>query len=209
MRNFSYDTMEHKLKELEYEYDALEPVMDEETVRIHHDKHLQGYVNKLNEALKNNPELQEKTPEELISNLNEIPKSIRQAVINHGGGVSNHNLFFSILKKDTEISGKIKEAIESEFSSFENFKEKLSKEATTQFGSGWAWLVLTKDKKLKITKSNNQDSPLSNNEIPLIAIDVWEHSYYLKYQNKRPEYIENFFKIINWDKINKLYEQNL
>lgn len=202
MKPISY--MTHELIKLPFEFDALEPYMDKETVEIHYSKHHQGYVNNLNKALENHKELQEKQVEDLLLNLNEIPEEIRQAVINQGGGVFNHNLFWNVLKKDIELSGEIKDAINETFGSFDKFKEELTKAATTVFGSGWAWLAL-KDKKLVIEKTKNQDSVISNRLIPILALDVWEHSYYLKYQNRRPEYIENFFKIIDWEKVNELY----
>ena len=195
-----------ELMNLPYEPNALEPEMDEETVKIHHGKHHQGYVNKLNKAIENYPELGDKSAEWLLKNLDSISDEIKQAVINNGGGVYNHNLFWNILKKGTEFSGEIADAINERFGSFDAFKEEFSNAATTLFGSGWAWLVL-KDNKLEIVQTKNQESVISNDMIPLLAIDVWEHSYYLKYQNKRPEYVENFFSIINWEKVNELYLQ--
>jgi Fe-Mn family superoxide dismutase len=196
--------MTHELKPLPYPYDSLEPYIDKETMEIHHDKHHRTYVNKLNNALEKNPELFEKKVEELLGDLNSIPEGIRQAVINHGGGTYNHNFFWSILKKDVNPEGEIFEEIKKVFGSFEEFKKSFSDAATTLFGSGWAWLVL-KDGKLEITQTKNQNSPISDGAVPLIAIDVWEHAYYLKYQNKRPEYIENFFNVINWEKVNELF----
>jgi len=198
--------MTHKLKPLGYAYDALEPHIDKETMEIHYSKHHQGYVNKLNTALEKNPELQEKSVEELLTNLNSVPENLRQNVINNGGGVYNHNFFWEILKKDVERKGEILDEINKKFSSFENFKKIFSDAATMVFGSGWAWLVYNKEKKeLEIFHSKNQDSPISFNLIPIIGLDVWEHAYYLKYQNKRPDYIEAFFQIINWEKANQLF----
>lgn len=196
--------MTHELQKLPFAYDALEPHMDKETVEIHYSKHHQGYVNKLNAAIKDYPELEGKSVEELLENLDNISEKIKQGVINNGGGVYNHNLFWAILKKDTEFSGEIKNAIIEKFTSLENFKKEFGDAAATVFGSGWAWLVLNKNE-LEIVKTSNQDSVISNGMIPLITLDVWEHSYYLKYQNRRPEYIENFFSIINWEKVNELY----
>lgn len=196
--------MVHELIQLPFETNALEPHMDKETVEIHHDKHHQAYVNKLNDAIKNYPELEDKTVEWLLENLDSISIEIRQAVINHGGGVYNHNFFWNILKKGTEFSGEIAEAINAKFGSFDKFKEEFTKASTTLFGSGWAWLVLNNNE-LEIVQTRNQESVISNRMIPLIAIDVWEHSYYLKYQNRRPEYVENFFSIIDWNKVNELY----
>jgi len=202
--------MIHKLPELGYEYDALEPFIDAKTMEIHYSKHHQAYVNKLNTALEkvNNENLNKKSVKELLENLDEIPESIRQAVINHGGGHYNHSLFWQILKKDIELSGEIKELIENNFESFDKFKEEFSNAAMTQFGSGWAWLVYNpENKKLEITKTLNQDSPISKGLIPVLGLDVWEHAYYLKYQNKRNEYIEAFFSIINWEKVNELIKK--
>ncbi len=196
--------MSHKLPELGYDYDALEPHIDARTMTIHHSKHHQAYINKLNAALENNPELHDKSAEELISDLSAIPESIRGAVRNHGGGTANHTFFWSIMKKDVKISGSIEEAINKSFGSFDAFKEKFSTTAGTFFGSGWAWLV-TDGTKLEIIGTPNQDSPLSNGLTPLIALDVWEHAYYLKYQNMRPDYVEAFFNVINWDKVNELF----
>jgi len=196
--------MTHELQKLPFTYDALEPHMDKETVEIHYNKHHQGYVNKLNAVLESYPELQDKTVEELLKSLDDISEKIRQSVINNGGGVYNHNLFWNILKKDTKFSGEIKDAIIKKFTSLETFKEEFSNAAATVFGSGWAWLVLNNNE-LEIVKTSNQDSVISKGMIPLITLDIWEHSYYLKYQNRRPEYIENFWRIINWEKVNELY----
>lgn len=191
-----------KLPKLDYAYDALEPFIDRRTMEIHHSKHHQGYVNKLNKALEKHPELQDKDVKELLKDIADIPADIRIAVNNSGGGHANHTLFWSILKKDVLITGEIKEAIEKDFSSFEHFKEDFTKAAASVFGSGWAWLVVH-DGHLEIMTTPNQDSPLSEGKIPILGIDVWEHAYYLKYQNKRPEYIEAFFNVINWDQVNE------
>lgn len=193
---------EHKLPELGYEYDALEPHIDEQTMKIHHSKHHQGYVDKLNTALEGYDELKEKDVEELLKDLDTIPEEIRKAVINTGGGHANHSFFWQVLKKDVTFGGEIAEAINQKFGSFEKFKEEFTKAATTLFGSGWAWLVLNKGE-LEIINTLNQDSPLSNGKVPLLCIDVWEHAYYLKYQNKKAEYVEAFFNIINWDRVNE------
>lgn len=196
--------MTHELQKLPFAYDALEPHMDKETIEIHYSKHHQGYVNKLNAAIADYPELADKSVEELLKNLDSLSEKIKQAVINNGGGVYNHNLFWSTLKKGVEFSGEIKDAIIEKFGSFDNFKKEFSDAAATVFGSGWTWLVLNNNE-LEIIKTSNQDSVISDGMIPLLTLDVWEHSYYLKYQNKRPEYIENFFSIINWEKVNELY----
>lgn len=204
MNSVSY--MKYEPDKLEYSYDALEPYIDKETMEIHYSKHYFTYVSKLNAALEKNPELYKKSVEELLKNLNSIPEEIRQAVINNGGGTYNHGFFWKILKKDVEAKGKIVDEIKNRFGSFDEFKTKFSEAATKVFGSGWAWLVYNKkEKNIEIIPTSNQDSPVSKGLIPLLGIDVWEHAYYLKYQNKRPEYIENFFKVINWDKVNEFY----
>lgn len=196
--------MTFTLDPLPYDYDSLEPFIDEKTMQIHHDKHHQGYIDKLNTALEGHDDLQAKSIEDILSDLNSIPEDIRTAVQNNGGGHANHSLFWSILKKDVALYGDIQNAISQAFGSFENFKDEFTKAATTRFGSGWAWLVLS-DGQLEITSTANQDSPLSQGKTPILGLDVWEHAYYLKYQNKRPEYIEAFFNIINWDRVNENY----
>ena len=198
--------MSYTLMPLPYSYDALEPYLDAQTMEIHYSKHHQGYVNNLNKALEQNPELAAKSPEKLLSDLNAIPENIRASVRNQGGGVANHNLFWQVLKPDVNFSGPAADKAAEAFSGYEGFKEQFSKVAVGQFGSGWAWLVMNGDK-LEIMATANQDSPLSLGKTPILGIDVWEHAYYLKYQNRRPEYIEAFFKVINWDKVNELYEQ--
>jgi len=199
--------MTHTLPKLPYAYSALEPYIDAKTMEIHYTKHHQGYVDKLNKALENNKELQNKDIEEILSNIDSIPKEIKNAIINNGGGHVNHSLFWEILSsKKQSPEGEIKKAIEKEFSSFEKFKEQFINVAMTRFGSGWAWLVLN-DGKLEIMSTPNQDSPIMDSKIPILGLDVWEHAYYLKYQNRRPEYIEAFFNIINWKKISELYEE--
>jgi len=197
------------LPELGYEYNALEPYIDEETMKIHHKKHHQAYIDKLNAALEKHPELHERRVRELVANLEEVPEDIRTAVRNHGGGHVNHEFFWQILKKNGGKlpEGKIGDAINKKFGSYEEFKKKFSDAALTRFGSGWAWLVVNKDKKLEVMSTANQDSPLSEGKKPVLGVDVWEHAYYLKYQNKRPEYIENFFNVINWEKVNEKYEE--
>ena len=197
--------MTHELIKLPYEYDALEPFMDKETVEIHYSKHHQGYVNKLNEVLKDHPEIKDLPIEELLSNTDAISESIKQKVINFGGGVFNHNLFWNILKKDVDPSGEILNAINEKFGSLEDFKKEFKQKSMTVFGSGWTWLVLNKQNELEIVQTKNQDSVISQGLKPLITIDVWEHAYYLKYKNKRDEFIDNFFQIINWEAVNKLF----
>lgn len=200
----AFSCMTYEPEKLEYSYDALEPYIDKETMEIHYSKHYFGYVKKLNAALENHSELAEKSITELLSDLNAIPEDIKKAVINNGGGTFNHGFFWPTLKKDVEAKGEIVEAIKEEFGSIDTFKEQFSKAAATVFGSGWAWLVYNPEKsKLEIVQTKNQDSPISYNLVPILGIDVWEHAYYLKYQNKRPEYIENFFNVINWEKVNE------
>ena len=196
--------MPHKLPKLPYGYDALEPFIDVQTMSIHHSRHHQTYVDKLNTALEKYPKLQKMTVEELLSDLNSVPEDIRTAVRNHGGGHANHTLFWSLLKKDVSFSGEIAEAIKAEFGGFDQFKKKFVATAAGVFGSGWAWLVLGA-KGLEIIGTANQDSPLSKGMIPLLAIDVWEHAYYLRYQNRRPDYLDAIFNAINWEKVNELY----
>lgn len=196
--------MAHELPKLPYAYDALEPFIDKETMTIHHTKHHQTYVTKLNEALANAPDLQNKSVEALVADLNSVPEAIRTAVRNHGGGHANHTFFWNILKKDAQLGGAVADAINSTFGSHDTFKERFTAAATGVFGSGWAWLVATGGK-LEIMTTPNQDSPLTQGKKPIIGIDVWEHAYYLKYQNRRPEYIAAFLNIINWDEVNKVF----
>ena len=196
--------MAYILPELGYAYNSLEPYIDERTMQIHHDKHHATYVKKLNEALEGHEELQNKPVEELIKNLNSISSEIRTAIKNHGGGHLNHSFFWKILKKNTNLGGEILNAIKKDFNSVDQFKEQFKKSALAQFGSGWAWLVLNPtNRKLEIINTSNQDSPITIGKIPLMCVDVWEHAYYLKYQNKRDEYLDNFFNVINWKAVNE------
>lgn len=197
--------MAYELPKLDYSYDALEPFIDARTMEIHHSKHHQSYVNKVNAAIEGKAALEAKSIDDLVADLSNVPDEIRTAVRNHGGGHSNHSFFWNILKKDTKFEGEVAEAINKEFGGFDQFKEKFSSTAAGQFGSGWGWLVLNKGK-LEVTSTANQDSPLTDGKTRLIAIDVWEHAYYLKYQNKRPDYIDAFFNVINWDAVNELYK---
>lgn len=191
------------MQELEYGYDALEPYIDEETMKVHHDKHYKAYFENFTKAIQGS-ELEGKDVKDILADLDSIPEEIKQSVINNGGGYFNHRFFWTILKKDVAFAGEIAEAVKEKFESFDKFKEEFSNAAKTQFGSGWAWLVLDNNE-LKIVKTSNQDSPISKEMIPLLAIDVWEHAYYLKYQNKRPDYVEAFFNVINWEKVNEYY----
>jgi len=198
--------MAHELIQLPFEANSLEPYMDEETINIHYGKHHQGYVNKLNKAIENYPELQDKTVEWLLENIADVSSEIRQKVINFGGGVFNHNFFWHILKKDVPFNpeSEIGKAIIEKFQTFDEFKKQFEEQANTLFGSGWTWLTL-KNNDLEIKQTINQESPISGKVIPLIAIDVWEHAYYLKYKNKRNEFTSNFWNILDWDKVNELY----
>ena len=196
--------MTHTLPELGYDYDALEPYIDAETMKIHHTRHHQTYVDKLNAALQGHDDLAGRSAEELISDLDKIPESIRAAVRNHGGGHANHSFFWQLLKKDSQPYGAVLEAIERDFGGYDSFKSEFSDKAALLFGSGWTW-VIVEDCKLSITTTPNQDSPLSQGKKPVLGLDVWEHAYYLKYQNRRPEYISAFFDIINWEKVNELF----
>ncbi len=197
--------MIYSLPALPWAYDALEPYIDEQTMRIHHTKHHQTYIDKLNAALEDHKDLQERNVEELIKDLNAIPDSIRTAVRNHGGGHANHSFFWPLLMKGVDFSGDIADAVTSKFSDFDTFKEKFSTAAALLFGSGWAWLVMNGEE-LEIMTTPNQDSPLSEGKIPILGLDVWEHAYYLKYQNRRPEYISAFFNVINWKKADESYK---
>lgn len=196
--------MTFKLPELPYAYDALEPAIDQKTMEIHHSKHHNGYVTKLNKAVEGT-ELADKTIEDLIAHLDQVPNDIQTAVRNNGGGHLNHQLFWEALQPPTEDNqpqGDLKDKIEASFGSFSDFKEAFSEAAAGQFGSGWAWLA-EKDGQLKVIGTPNQDNPISDGWNPLLGIDVWEHAYYLNYQNRRPDYIEAFWTIINWDKVSE------
>lgn len=187
---------------LPYAYEALEPFFDAPTMVIHHDKHHQTYVDKLNAALENEPEWQGKDLVGILSHLDAVPEKIRTAVRNYGGGHWNHSFFWPLLKKETTLTGLIDKAIKKNFGDFEKFKADFSQSAIGLFGSGWTWLVFDNGK-LKIMNTVNQDTPLSQGFKPILVLDVWEHAYYLKYQNRRPEYIEAFFQVINWDQVNQ------
>lgn len=200
------------LPALNYGFDALEPVIDQKTMEIHHGKHHQTYVTNLNAALEGHEELKGKTLEELLANLGTLPAPIQTAVRNNGGGHLNHSLFWEILttpKEDNAPTGDLAEAINQKFGSFENFQDEFTQAATGRFGSGWAWLVVNNQNEITITSTPNQDNPIMVGETAILGLDVWEHAYYLTYQNRRPEYIANFFKVINWDVVSRNYEKAL
>lgn len=193
------------LPDLPYAYDALEPYIDEETMHLHHDKHHNTYVNNVNAALAKHPEIGEDL-EQLLSDVETIPADIRQAVINNGGGHLNHALFWELMTPEkTEPSAALAADLEATFGSFEDFKAAFTTAATSRFGSGWAWLVVNKESKLEVMSTANQDTPISEGKTPILGIDVWEHAYYVKYRNVRPDYIKAFFSVINWNKVNELY----
>lgn len=196
------------LPELPYDYDALEPTIDKETMNIHHTKHHNTYVTNLNAALEGHSDLQDKSLEELISDLDSIPEEIRTAVRNNGGGHANHSLFWKIMSPNGggEPTGELADKINETFGSFDQFKEQFEQAAAGRFGSGWAWLVLDNGE-LKITSTPNQDSPIMEGQVPLLGLDVWEHAYYLNYQNRRPDYASAFWNVVNWDEVAKNYEE--
>jgi superoxide dismutase, Fe-Mn family len=198
--------MAFELPQLPYAYDALEPHIDKETMNIHHTKHHNTYVTNLNNALQGNDELLAKSVEEVIANLDAVPEAARTAVRNNGGGHANHSLFWQILAPNGggAPSGELADAINNKFGSFESFKEEFAKAATTRFGSGWAWLSVSNGE-LEVSSTPNQDSPLMEGKTPILGLDVWEHAYYLNYQNRRPDYISSFWNVVNWDEVSKRY----
>jgi superoxide dismutase, Fe-Mn family len=202
-----------ELPPLPYDVAALEPYIDAQTMRIHHEKHHQAYITNLKNALNKHPELLEKSVEELLRGITAIPDDIRTAVRNNGGGHHNHSLFWTIMASPRnggggEPSGKLAEAIKRTFGEFAKFKEQLGTAATSQFGSGWAWLMVSNGK-LEVAGRPNQDSPLMDNKVPILGIDVWEHAYYLKYQNRRPEYVTAWWNVVNWQEVARRYEAAL
>ena len=203
--------MAYQLPALPYAYDALEPHFDTQTMEIHHSKHHQAYVNNANAVLANLPEWEKLSAEELIARLAELPENVRTPLRNNAGGHANHSLFWQILKTGTTLQGKLKAAIERDFGSVEAFQAEFEKAAATRFGSGWAWLVY-EDGKLKVVSTANQDSPLIGQAVsgasgyPIIGLDVWEHAYYLKFQNRRPDYIKAFWQVVNWDEAARRFE---
>ncbi|PHM44711.1 superoxide dismutase [Xenorhabdus mauleonii] len=207
--------MSYSLPSLPYAYDALEPHFDKQTMEIHHTKHHQTYVTNTNTALEAFPELNKLDIDSLVQQLDKLPADKRNFVRNNAGGHSNHSLFWKGLKLGTELKGDLKAAIERDFGSIDSFKEKFEQAAATRFGSGWAWLVLKDDGKLAVVSTANQDSPLMGEEVagasgyPIVGLDVWEHAYYLKYQNRRPDYIKAFWHVVNWDEAAKRYEEKI
>lgn len=200
--------MSFELPKLNYDYNALEPSIDAQTMEIHHTKHHAGYVNKLNVALQDYPEFANMPIEDLLLHIDDVPEVIRQKVINNGGGHANHTLFWEILSPDGGGSptGEFAEELINQFGDFEGFKDEFSEKATSVFGSGWAFLILDNQGKLKIKRHSFQNSPLMHGNTPILGLDVWEHAYYLKYQNKRAAYVEAFWDIVDWKKVGELYE---
>jgi Fe-Mn family superoxide dismutase len=201
--------MAHELPPLPYAYDALEPHIDQQTMTLHHDKHHQAYVNNLNAALEKYPDLQNKSPEELIRDLNSVPDDIRAAVRNNGGGHVNHTMFWQIMGPNGggEPTGALADAITQAFGSFEDFKKQFNDAGVKRFGSGWAWLVRNSSGQLQIVSTANQDNPLSECHFPILGNDVWEHAYYLKYQNRRPDYLAAWWNVVNWEEVSRRFEQ--
>ena len=199
--------MKHELPELPYAYDALEPFIDARTMEIHHGKHHNVYVTNLNAALDEEPALFDVRLDDLLTNLSSVPEALRGAIGNHGGGHANHSLFWSLMGKDKggEPVGELGEALGRTFGSFEQFQQQFASAAATRFGSGWAWLSRNRFGKLVVHSTANQDSPLSDGLTPLLALDVWEHAYYLKYQNRRPDYVAAWWHVVDWEKANDLY----
>ncbi|HLR08019.1 MAG TPA: superoxide dismutase [Bacillota bacterium] len=197
-----------ELPELPYAYDALEPHIDKETMNIHHTKHHNTYVTKLNDAIEGHADLESKSLEDLVSNLEAVPEDIRTAVRNNGGGHANHSLFWKVMSPNGggEPKGELADKINSTFGSFEKFKEEFETAAKGRFGSGWAWLVVNNGE-LEVMSTPNQDSPLMEGKTPILGLDVWEHAYYLKYQNRRPDYISAFWNVVNWDEVEKNYNE--
>jgi Fe-Mn family superoxide dismutase len=199
---------EFSLPPLPYSNDALEPTIDNQTMQIHHDRHHGAYVTNLNAALKDHPNLQNKSIEDLLRGINDVPEAIRTAVRNNGGGHANHTLFWEIMKPggSKEPTGALAAAINSTFGSFENLKAQVNDAGAKRFGSGWAWLVQDASGKLSVISTANQDSPIMEGLTPIMGIDVWEHAYYLKYQNRRPDYLAAWWNVANWDEIGKRFK---
>jgi Fe-Mn family superoxide dismutase len=201
--------MAFEVEPLQYDYNALEPYIDEQTMRLHHDKHYATYVTNLNGAIDKHPELGNKGLEELIRGINDVPEDVRTVVRNNGGGALNHAMFWRIMgpNKGGEPTGAIAGVINQNFGGFENFKAQFNDAGAKRFGSGWAWLIRTSGGQYQITSTANQDSPFMDGNYPIFGNDVWEHAYYLKYQNRRPEYLQNWWNVINWDEVNNRLQQ--
>src|SRR5205807_4423410 len=201
--------MVFELPPLPYDYSALEPYIDTQTMQLHHDKHHQAYVTNLNNALKDQAQVASLSLEDLMRRINEVPDSIRTAVRNNGGGHINHTMFWQIMKPNGggEPTGALTSAIQSTFGSFDAFKTAFNDAGVKRFGSGWAWLILDSSGKLQITSTANQDSPFTDGNYPVMGNDVWEHAYYLKYQNRRPDYLNAWWNVVNWDEISRRYQQ--
>jgi Fe-Mn family superoxide dismutase len=199
--------MAFTLPPLPYDYSALEPHIDTETMQIHHDKHHAAYVNNLNAALESHPNIASQSIEDILRNINDVPEAVRQAVINNGGGHANHTLFWEIMGPNGggEPSGALGEAIAKAFGSFADFKAKVNDAGVKRFGSGWSWLVLDKSGTLQLYSTANQDSPLMQGHTPVLGVDVWEHAYYLKYKNLRPKYLETWWNTVNWEEVAKRF----
>lgn len=200
--------MAYVLPALPYAYEALEPHIDAKTMEIHHSKHHQTYINNINAGIQDTP-WEDLSVEQLVTQVHDVPTELKNNVMNNAGGHANHSLFWTIMSPQGggQPIGKIAAAIDAELGGFDAFKEAFTKAALTRFGSGWAWLTVTPDHKLLVESSANQDSPLMHGHIPVLALDVWEHAYYLKYQNRRPEYIAAFFNVVDWQEVNRRYEQ--
>ncbi|HLH62928.1 MAG TPA: superoxide dismutase [Ktedonobacteraceae bacterium] len=201
--------MAYELPPLPYDYNALEPYIDEETMHLHHDKHHQAYVNNLNAAVQSQAQFASMPVEQLIQHINELPENIRTAVRNNGGGHANHSMFWQIMKPNGggQPTGELANAINATFGSFDQFKAAFNDAGAKRFGSGWAWLVMDRNGNLQVTSTANQDSPLMEGLFPIMGNDVWEHAYYLKYQNRRPDYLNAWWNVVNWDEVEKRYQQ--
>ena len=200
--------MAHEVPPLPYDYNALEPHIDEQTMRIHHDKHHAAYVTNLNAALDKHPELQQKSIDDLLKSINSVPEDIRTAVRNNGGGHANHTMFWEIMSQEGggEPEGELADAISQAFGSIDELKQKVNDAAVNQFGSGWGWVVVDGGS-LAVTSTPNQDTPVSDGKIPILGIDVWEHAYYLKYQNRRPDYLQAWWNVVNWPEVARRYQE--